>query len=73
MNKLITLAAAAAVAALSQIALAGEYKAGMIMVKEPWARVTLQSRPAGGYLTIHNMGAEADTLLSASSAPHDGR
>lgn len=67
MKQLVCLAAAAVLAALSSVALAGDYKAGMIMVKEPWARVTLQNRPAGGYFMIHNMGKEADKLVGASS------
>ncbi len=67
MKKLLSLAAFAVATTLSTAALAGEYKAGMIMVKEPWARVTLQSRPAGGYLMIHNMGSESDRLVSARS------
>ena len=52
---------------MSVVALAGDYKAGMITVKDPWARVTLQNRPAGGYLKIHNMGFEPDRLVGARS------
>ena len=42
----------AAATTLSATALADDYKTGMVMVKDPRARVTLQSLPAGGFFTM---------------------
>lgn len=42
-------------------------EAKSIMVEHTWARVILHDRPAAGYMSIHNMGGEADRIVSASS------
>ena len=55
----------------SLVAFADEFKAGSVMVRDAWARVTIPDRPAAGYMQIHNMGAEADRLVSASSPMAD--
>jgi periplasmic copper chaperone A len=40
-----------------------------IEIIRPWARVqTVESRQAGGFMTLKNSGPEADRLLAASSA-----
>ena len=68
MNRRLALAVlAAATVSLSTAVTAGEYKAGSVMVKEPWARVTLQNLPAGGYFMVHNMGDKADRLVTVES------
>jgi copper(I)-binding protein len=39
-----------------------------IAITHPWARVqTVESRQAGGFLTLNNSGPEADRLLGAES------
>ena len=52
-------------------AMDNEYVAGALTVKGLWARVTLQNRPAGGFVTIHNKGDTADKIVSASSDAAD--
>lgn len=59
--------AAAAFASISVNAAAEDYKVGQVMIGEPWARVTLQSRPAAAYMKIHNMGEAADKIVAVSS------
>ncbi len=49
-------------------ALAGDYKQGDLSIEKPWARMTIKSRPAAGYMKIHNMGNQADKIVSASSS-----
>ncbi len=61
------LIAAAAFTSMTFGALAEDYKVGNIMVGDTWARVTLQSRPAAAYMTLHNMGDTADSIVGASS------
>lgn len=48
-------------------AFAGDYKQGDLSIEKPWARMTIKSRPAAGYMKIHNMGDQADKVVSASS------
>ncbi|MEM8645648.1 MAG: copper chaperone PCu(A)C [Pseudomonadota bacterium] len=61
------LIAATALASISVSALAEDYKVGQVMIKDTWARVTLQSRPAAAYMKIHNMGETADKIVAVSS------
>lgn len=58
---------AALLTAGSVVAFATEFKLGSLMVERPWARVTVADRPAAGYMDVHNMGGEADRIVSASS------
>ncbi len=45
-----------------------EHQAGDLMLKAPFARATLPNQPvAGGFLTITNLGAEDDVLISVSA------
>ena len=62
---------ALALTAGSIIAYASEYKAGSLKAEHAWARVTIEGRPAAGYLVIHNMGDVGDRLVSASSPMAD--
>ncbi|MEH6630051.1 MAG: copper chaperone PCu(A)C [Halopseudomonas aestusnigri] len=48
---------------------ASDNKAGDIMVQKPWARATLgQMKNGASFLSLHNMGSEDDTLISAAGA-----
>lgn len=58
---------ALALTAGSIIAYASEHEAGSLKAEHAWARVTIEGRPGAGYLVIHNMGGDADRLVSASS------
>ncbi len=50
-------------------AAAHDYKLGDLAIVHPWARSTPEGAKVGaGYATIHNKGAEADRLVSISSA-----
>lgn len=52
---------------------AQQYKAGAIVIDQPWSRATPRGSDVGvGYLTIANTGPEPDRLVSASS-PRAGR
>ncbi|MGI9372351.1 MAG: copper chaperone PCu(A)C [Hyphomicrobiales bacterium] len=44
-----------------------EFKAGDLMLKAPWVRVTLPGRPGAAYVSVHNMGKEDDKIVAASS------
>ncbi|NNF79643.1 MAG: copper chaperone PCu(A)C [Rhizobiales bacterium] len=48
-------------------ALAEDYQVGNVMIGAPWARVTLQSRPAAAYMKLHNMSDAADMIVAVSS------
>ena len=61
------LIASAAVLSMAVGAVAEDYTVGNVMIGEPWARVTLKSRPAAAYMTLHNMGDAADKIVAASS------
>lgn len=66
----VTRAAFAATFLLSSLvvsATAGEVKTGDLKISEPWIRVTIPGRPAAGYFHVHNMGGDADRVVSASS------
>ncbi len=58
---------ALALTAGSIYAYASEDKVGSVMAKDAWARVTIEGRPAAGYMVIHNMGGDADRIVSVSS------
>jgi periplasmic copper chaperone A len=67
------LAAVAAVfcwlVALLPTAHAHDYRIGSLRIDHPWTRATPQgAKVAGGYLVIHNDGAEPDRLVSAGFA-----
>ncbi|MCW2271485.1 hypothetical protein D3C77_188250 [compost metagenome] len=49
-------------------ALAQEYKAGALLIEQPWSR-ELPAGLLGGaaYFTVHNTGSQADELVGASS------
>ncbi|MDN7139937.1 copper chaperone PCu(A)C [Pseudomonas sp. JQ170] len=49
-------------------ALAQEYKAGALLIEQPWSR-ELPAGLLGGaaYFTVHNTGSQADQLIGASS------
>src|SRR5262247_1439678 len=48
---------------------AQEFKAGSIVVGQPWIRATpAGAKAAAGYLTIENTGSEADRLVGGSMA-----
>ncbi len=63
----ICLAVIAGLFAFQASAMEMEFKAGDVMLKAPWARVTLPGRPGAAYVHVHNMGKEADKIISASS------
>jgi len=67
MNRRHLLLILAALGLSPAAALAHEFKVGDLEIVHPWSRATGQSRPAVGYLKIHNTGATADRLLGASS------
>ena len=46
---------------------AQDYKLDALAIDHPWARVTIASRPAAGYMTVINNGDEPDRILSAVS------
>jgi copper(I)-binding protein len=55
--------------ALSRPLWAHEFKLGQIEIDHPWSReVPAGAKVAAGYLVLNNHGAEADRLLSVSSA-----
>lgn len=64
------LATASLLAALP--AAAQEYRAGDIVIEQPWSRAAGANATGAGFLTIRNTGAAPDRLLSASS-PIAGR
>ena len=68
MNIVIKLTLAGALSFASLAAAAHEYKTGKMMIEHPWVRVTIPGRPGGGYMTVHNMGDQADKILSATSS-----
>ena len=50
-------------------AVAEDYKAGPLVIGQPWTRVTPKGAAvAGGYLKITNTGATADRLIGGSTA-----
>jgi copper(I)-binding protein len=62
-----TLFAAAASTLVGAPASAQEFKAGQIVVTQPWSRATpAGAKVAGGYMTITNKGTEPDRLVGGS-------
>ncbi|MDF3195104.1 copper chaperone PCu(A)C [Pseudomonas sp. 1928-m] len=58
----------AALLSPSLFASAHEYKAGELHIEHPWSREMPAVAPtAAAYFVVHNKGAEADRLLSAST------
>ncbi|HQX79977.1 MAG TPA: copper chaperone PCu(A)C [Steroidobacteraceae bacterium] len=50
------------------VAAAHSYAVGNLQIEYPWSRVTAQGVPVGvGYLVITNRGAQADSLVAAST------
>ncbi|KQT93363.1 hypothetical protein ASG60_08335 [Methylobacterium sp. Leaf469] len=68
MSKLTVFVCASALAVASaSIALAHDYKAGMLKIGHPWARATPNgAQVGGGYLTVENTGTEADKLVGGT-------
>jgi copper(I)-binding protein len=47
---------------------AQDFTAGAITIEAPWLRATpVGAKVAGGYMTLHNRGPEADRLIGGSS------
>ena len=60
---------AAALALAAPAALAADYKAGAIEIKNPWARATPAGAKTGaGYFTLTNTGTTPDRLVGATAA-----
>ena len=61
------LAALVVAAALGTVAAAQQFKAGTLVIEQPWARATPGgAKVAGGYMTIVNTGPESDRFLGGS-------
>lgn len=61
------LAMLTALALAQGAAMADDYKAGDLTIKQPWARATPNgAQVAGGYMTIVNKGNAADRLVGGS-------
>jgi len=59
---------AAALACAAPAALAADYKAGVIEIKNPWARATPSgAKLTAGYFTLTNTGSEPDRLVGATA------
>jgi len=43
------------------------YDLGTLRISSLYIRGTIQSRPAAGYMTIHNLGSKSDKLITVSS------
>lgn len=60
--------AAALILFAAQPVFAHGFKVGELEIGHPWARMTpAGATVGGGYLSVHNEGKEADTLVSATS------
>ncbi|MDF1608535.1 copper chaperone PCu(A)C [Hoeflea sp. YIM 152468] len=69
MNRFAITLSAALLGLSMTSALAHDYKLGDLVIDHPVARATLPDAPvSGGYMTIHNSGAEADRLVSGEAA-----
>ena len=64
----LCIAAAAATLALAGSAHAASYKLGALEVADPWSRPAAANGNGGGFLTIINRGAAADTLVAVETA-----
>ncbi len=64
---------AAAFMLASALAVAGEFKAGNLVITDPWTRATPKgARVGGGFMSITNRGTKADRLIGGS-LPQAGR
>ncbi|WP_181705992.1 copper chaperone PCu(A)C [Chthonobacter rhizosphaerae] len=64
----LLLLAFALVVALAHAVLAGETRAGSLVIDTPWARATpAGASVGGGFLTIRNTGGEADRLVGGEA------
>lgn len=63
------LAALVVAVILATVAAAQQFKAGTLLIEQPWARATPGgAKVAGGYLTIVNAGREPDRLIGGAMA-----
>ena len=61
------------VATLAATSGAQEFRAGSIVIEQPWTRATpAGAKVAGGYMTIVNTGSEPDRLIGGSLPNADG-
>jgi periplasmic copper chaperone A len=68
MKHLYRIAFALAVSLATAPAFAQQFKAGDIVVEQPWTRATPKgAEVAAGYLVVHNNGAEPDRLTGGST------
>lgn len=69
MNRFFVALSAALLGLSMTSAMAHEYKLGELVIDHPLARATPPNAPvSGGYMTIHNNGAEADRLVGGEAA-----
>ena len=68
MRHLAIIAAATAALSLSTAAQAATYRLGTLEVVDPWSRPAAANGNGGGFLTIVNRGAAADTLVAVETA-----
>jgi copper(I)-binding protein len=62
-----------AVAGMSGLAAAHDYKAGALVIQHPWTRATPpRAEVAGGYVTVVNHGKTADRLIGGSLSAASG-
>ncbi|MDQ0395125.1 copper chaperone PCu(A)C [Labrys monachus] len=67
------LGAAALTATLAGSALAADFKAGNLVIHDPWTRATPRGAPvAGGYAVIENTGDQPDSLTGGSFSASSG-
>lgn len=64
----LAIIAAAAALTLSTAAQAATYRLGTLEVVDPWSRPAAANGNGGGFLTIVNRGAAADTLVAVETA-----
>jgi len=68
MNSLPFFALACGLALAAAPAYAQQFKAGDLVIEQPWARATPKGAAVGaGYLTIRNTGTSADKLIGGSA------
>ena len=73
MQRIVAAAAVVLGLALGGAADAQQYKAGGLVIEQPWMRATPGgAKVAGGFLTIVNTGGEADRLVGGTM-PRAGR
>jgi len=67
MDILIRAALALALVATPVAAFAQDNTTARIEFDHPWARVIMMSRPAAGFVTVHNRGDTADRIVAVRS------